>query len=55
MFKNKIKNIPDQRRKYMADLDIPTFKNFRYVMFFDVLLALIKEKSKFEFEQRYFD
>jgi len=47
MFRNRIKNKPAARRKYIASLDIPTFKNFRLVLFYDVLLALIKDKSEY--------
>jgi len=54
MFRNRIKNKPAARRKFIAQLDIPTFKNFRYVLFYDVLLALIKSKSKYAYEQEYF-
>ena len=51
MFRNNIKNKAAPRRKYIANMDIPTFKNFRYFMFYDVLLALIRMKSKYVFEQ----
>ena len=54
MFRNRIKNKPAARRKYIASLDIPTFKNFRLVLFYDVLLALIKTKSKYVYEQDYY-
>lgn len=53
MFRNNVKNKPAPRRKFLASMDIPTFKNFRYFMFYDVLLALIRAKSKHVFEQDY--
>lgn len=55
MYRRKIEVHEFARRAFIADLDIPTFKNFRYVMFYDVLLALIKEKSKFCFVRDYYD
>ncbi|MFO0117238.1 MAG: hypothetical protein ACK521_06365 [bacterium] len=33
MFRNRIKNKPSARRKFIAGLDVPTFKNFRYLLF----------------------
>jgi|688.fasta_scaffold50315_8 hypothetical protein len=53
MFPTRIKSRDPKkahfRRKYIAELDIPTFKNFKHLMFYDVLLAIIKEKAKFIF------
>lgn len=54
MFRNAIKNKADKRRRFIAALDIPTFKNFRYLLFYDVLLALIKQKSKYVYEQEFY-
>lgn len=47
MFRKQIANKAVARRKFIADLDVPTFKNFRTLLFYDVLLALIKAKSKY--------
>lgn len=58
MFATRIKSRDPKkahfRRKYIADLDVPTFKNFKWLMFYDVLLAMIKQKAKFVFEQEAF-
>lgn len=55
MFPTRIKSRDPKkahfRRKYIATLDIPTFKNFKQLMFYDVLLAIIKEKAKFIFNR----
>lgn len=36
------------RRRFIANLECPTFKGFRCVQFYDILLALIKEKCEHE-------
>lgn len=50
MFRKRIQNKAAARRRFIAALDIPTFKNFRNILFYDVLLALIKQKSKYVYE-----
>ena len=50
MFRKRIQNKAVARRRFIAALDIPTFKNFRCILFYDVLLALIKQKSKYVYE-----
>lgn len=50
MFRKHLLNKTDARRKFIADLDIPTFKNFKNLMFFDVLLALIRAKCAYRYK-----